>query len=221
MLCVYDYDDDNQQRPVLPFQPGHLLKQCWSPNWSRPCANQKLYNFSFISIVIITIMIIINVIIIVVLEHECRTSPTLRTANDLILLERAWHLWIFVDLFSLLVCLFDKTYTSQSHGDQNVCFNLDCILEKETNFSEFFKTHTYTYTYTSATLIDKKNDCCREMFNGNWCIGVDNISMKNYRGPINGYLWNYRQLSDIENWKFWNCRKIIGKLSENASNFSP
>ena len=40
-------------------------------------------------------------------------------------------------------------------------------------------------------------------------LGVDDISMKNYRKPINQHFWNYRQLIDIEKWKFWNYRKII------------
>ena len=40
-------------------------------------------------------------------------------------------------------------------------------------------------------------------------IGVYDISMKNYRKPINRYFWNYRQLIDIEKWKFWNYRKLI------------
>ena len=40
-------------------------------------------------------------------------------------------------------------------------------------------------------------------------VGVYDISMKNYRKPINRYFWNYRQLIDIEKWKFWNYRKII------------
>ena len=40
-------------------------------------------------------------------------------------------------------------------------------------------------------------------------VGVGDISMKNYRKPINRYFWNYRQLIDIEKWKFWNYRKII------------
>ena len=33
-------------------------------------------------------------------------------------------------------------------------------------------------------------------------LGVGDISMKNYRKPINRYFWNYRQLIDIEKWKF-------------------
>ena len=41
-------------------------------------------------------------------------------------------------------------------------------------------------------------------------IGVGDISMKNYRKPINRYFWNYRQLIDIE--------KL--SISKNASNFS-
>ena len=40
-------------------------------------------------------------------------------------------------------------------------------------------------------------------------VGVYDISMKNYRKPINRYFLNYRQLIDIEKWKFWNYRKII------------
>ena len=42
-----------------------------------------------------------------------------------------------------------------------------------------------------------------------WQLGVYDISMKNYRKPINLYFWNYRQLIDIEKWKCWNYRKII------------
>ena len=49
-------------------------------------------------------------------------------------------------------------------------------------------------------------------------VGVGDISMKNYRKPINQYFWNYRQLIDIEKWKFRNYRKIID--IGNASNFS-
>ena len=30
------------------------------------------------------------------------------------------------------------------------------------------------------------------------CLGVGDISMKNYRKPINWYFWNYRQFIDIE-----------------------
>ena len=40
-------------------------------------------------------------------------------------------------------------------------------------------------------------------------VGVYDISMTNYRKPINRYFWNYRQLIDIEKSKFWNYRKII------------
>ena len=40
-------------------------------------------------------------------------------------------------------------------------------------------------------------------------LGVGDISMKNYRKPINRYFWNYRQLIDIGKWKFINYRKII------------
>ena len=40
-------------------------------------------------------------------------------------------------------------------------------------------------------------------------LGVGDISLKNYRKPINWHFRNYRQLIDIEKWKFWNYRKII------------